>query len=301
MNDEIKTKLKKWRGFVDGDADSPYEYFMLLVIIVNTVSLGIETSKNISSEFRYNLFLIDKICSCLFIIELLFKAIVYNKNFFGEIRKNEDGIEYFHLNNWNISDLVIIIILLISSLSYFSILRAFRIFRSFKVMKALRSLRIVKTLKLVNDVSALRTTFKGLVRAIPGILWTFCFLALFAYVYAIIGINVFGDDFPELFGTLGHSLLTLCQILTFDAWFSQIARPIIKIYPAAWVYFVTYAFSAASVIMNVIVGIIVDSIGKERNKQKRRKMLSTSTITLEKLSIQISELQNQIEELKAKL
>ena len=45
-------KLHFLRNYVDGEADTPYEYFMLLVIIVNTVSIGLETSKNISESFR---------------------------------------------------------------------------------------------------------------------------------------------------------------------------------------------------------------------------------------------------------
>ena len=51
--------------------------------------------------------------------------------------------------------------------------------------------------------------------------------------------------------------------------------------------------------MNVIVGIIVDSMGeeRERKKEEKKKDDSINEITLEKLSEQISELQKQIERL----
>ncbi len=294
-------KLENLKEYVDGNADTPYEYAMLFVIVINTISLGIETSKNITEEFRNILFIIDQICLWIFIAELVFKFIVFNKQFFGEIRFSEDdGEEYFHWNRWNISDLIIVIVSVISTLPYFTVFRVFRIFRSFKVIRTIKALGAVRSLKLVNDVSGLRTTFKGLVKAIPGILWTFCFLALFAYVYAIIGTHIFGEEFPEFFGSLGYACLSLCQILTFDSWVSQIARPIIQLYPLAWIYFISYAFIAASVIMNVIVGIIVDSMGKERDRQKQKEMKDSAQnkVTLEQLSQQISELQNQIKELK---
>lgn len=44
MNKSKNNTLVKLRNYVDGEADTPYEYFMLLVIIVNTVSIGLETS-----------------------------------------------------------------------------------------------------------------------------------------------------------------------------------------------------------------------------------------------------------------
>lgn len=87
MKESKEITLNKLRNYVDGEADTPYEYFMLLVIIVNTVSIGLETSKNISESFRNILFWIDQICLYIFIAELIFKALVYNRDFFW--RKQE--------------------------------------------------------------------------------------------------------------------------------------------------------------------------------------------------------------------
>lgn len=304
MNYKTKKKLIELRNYVDGDANTLYEYIMLFIIVINTVSLGLETSQKISPNFRNILFIIDQICLWVFIFELIFKFIVFNKAFFGEYRISEDnGIEYFHWNKWNISDLIIVLVSIISTLPYFTVFRVFRVFRSVKVIRTVKSLKAIKSFKLVNDVTNLRTTFKGLVKAIPGILWTFCFLALFAYVYAIIGTNIFRDEFPEFFGTLGLSCLSLCQILTFDSWVSQIARPIIQLYPASWIYFISYGFIAASVIMNVIVGIIVDSMTKvrEQEQEKRNQTERKKQATIELLSQQINELQREIEILNKKL
>ncbi|MBP5452664.1 MAG: ion transporter [Treponema sp.] len=305
MDKQEKTK-RTLKEYVDGEVDTPYEIFMLFVIAINTISLGLETSSNITENFRNILILIDQICLWIFVAELIFKLIAYNKKFFGEKRIDEDHVdengepkEYFHWNKWNISDLIIVVVSFVASLPYFTVFRVFRVFRSFKVIKAVRSLRAVKSFKIVNEFEDLRSTFKGLIRAIPGILWTFAFLAVFAYVYAIIGTNIFGEEWPDYFGTLGTALLTLCQITTFDSWFSGVARPIIKTYPLAWIYFISYVFIAASIIMNVIVGIIVDSMGEERDRKKEneKKKGINNEITLKNLSEQISELQKQIEKL----
>lgn len=292
-----KNKLDNLRKFVDGEVNTSYELIMLLVIIVNIVSLGIDTSRNISPNLKNVLFWIDQVCLSIFVIELILKIIAYNKEFLGEYKVDDEGNETFHINQWNISDFLIVAISIFSSLSCFAVFRAFRIFRSIKDIKMLRSLRIVKSFKLVNKIGNLRSTFKGLLKAIPGIIWTFCFLGVFAYSYAIIGTNVFAEEFPDFFGTLGTSLLSLCQITTLDAWFSQIARPVINAHAWAWIYFISYAFIAASIIMNVIIGIIVDSMAKERERQ-REKENHCNTVTLSELSERLSELSSQIAEVK---
>lgn len=292
-----KTKLDRLRKFVDGEVNTSYELIMLLVIIVNIVSLGIDTSRNISPNLKNVLFWIDQACLFIFVIELILKIIAYNKEFLGEYKEDDEGNETFHINQWNISDFLIVAVSIFSSLSCFAVFRAFRIFRSIKDIKMLRSLRIVKSFKLVNKIGNLRSTFKGLLKAISGIIWTFCFLGVFAYSYAIIGTNVFAEEFPDFFGTLGTSLLSLCQITTLDAWFSQIARPVINVHTWAWIYFISYAFIAASIIMNVIIGIIVDSMAKERERQ-REKENQCNTVTLSELSERLSELSSQIAEVK---
>ena len=81
MKGSLNNKLINLRNYVDGEADTLYEYFMLLVIVVNTVSLGLETSKSISANFGNILFWIDQICLFIFIAELLF--VCYTALVFG--------------------------------------------------------------------------------------------------------------------------------------------------------------------------------------------------------------------------
>lgn len=292
-----KNKLYKLRKFVNGEVNTRYEVIMLVVIIVNIVSLGVDTSKNISPAFKNILFWIDQISLILFVIELLLKVLAYNKEFFGEWRTNKKGEKELHINIWNISDLLIVSVSIFSSLSYFGVFRIFRFFRSIKDIKMIRSMRIVKSFKIVNKFANLRKTFKRILKAIPGILWTFCFLAIFAYSYAVIGTNVFAQDFPKFFGTIGTSLLSLCQITTLDAWFSEIGRPVTSKYPLAWIYFISYTFIAASIIMNVITGFLVDSVSNKNENPSDSEDLSQLSDKISDLSQQISELKMKIDKL----
>ena len=290
MKNSSNNKLKKLQHYADGGANSWYEYFMLVVIAVNTVSLGLETMQNLSELSKKILYWIDQTCLWLFVVELIFKFIVYNKDFFGETRPDENGKMYFHINSWNILDLVIVLVSVFSSFSYFAVFRVFRIINSIRIAKTIRSLRIIKSLKFISEWHEFRSILKALMRAIPRILWIFLLLFLFEYIYAVIGTNIFCGDFPDYFGSLGRSLLTLLQVVTFDSWISQIARPIILTYPAACIYFISYPFITAYILLNLIIGIIVDSIKDERKSRKK--------VTLEKLSAQITALQQQIRQME---
>lgn len=297
MESDKNNRFYDLRQFVNGEINTVYEYVMLGVVFINIVSLGVETSQNISAGFRQILFWIDQVCLWSFVFELGLKIVAYNKDFFGEYRFDGDGgKKKFHINKWNISDLIIVVVTFFSSLSFFSV---FRVFRIFSWAKNIRSLRIITSFKIVNKFGQLRSIFNAILnRAIPALAGTFFFLAVFTYTYAIIGTNIFAKEFWNFFGTLGNSVLTLCQIMTLDSWVSEIARPVIQTYPFAWIYFISYTFIAALVFMNFITAIFVDAIKDERKSKKQDRY---NTKSVKDLSAQISELTRQIADLKAHL
>ena len=292
-----KSFLKKLRRLVDGEADTPFEYIMLIVVIVNTVVLGLETSPELAAQYGRIFFVIDQICLWIFIAELFLKAVAFNKQFFGEYRFDEKGDKFFHINKWNIFDLFIVLISVFASLPFFAVFRVFRLFKSVKIIKGIKSLRVIKTLKLVNGITKLRIIVKAVIKAIPSVLWTFFLLIIFAYVYAIIGVNIFGADFPENFGTLGSAFLALFNLSSFDS------SEVIKRFSWSWIYFISYNFFEASIIMNVIVGVIVDSVNTSRQEIEDEDKDEVGNdkkeeVTLESLSAQIAELQKMIQEMK---
>lgn len=278
QKENLSERLKE---YVDGSANSLFEYFILVVIMVNVVSLGLETSQALV-QYTKTFLIIDQICLWIFIFELILKVIAYNKVFF----------KY----GWNIFDLTIVLLSIISSFSYLTIFRVFRIFRSVRVIKALKTIRALKAMKLVNGLEHLQVILKAIIYSIPGIIWTCILLFIFFYIYSIVGTNIFGPEFPVFFGTLGKSLYTLFQLMLFDD-YGNITRPILQSHPWAWFYFVSFALISAFVIMNVIVGIVVDSIEAVRQRYEIEEK-NEKQVTLESLSNQISELQKQIQELK---
>ena len=289
MNNKISFS-NRLRKFVDGEANTPFEYFMLLVVIINTVSIGLETSPSFFEKYGRSLVWIDQICLWLFILELLIKAIAFNKEFFGEFRTDSENQRFFHINKWNLFDLTIILLSTIGSLPFFSVFRVLRLFKSIKVIKGIKSLRVVKTLKLVNGITSLRVMVKAIIKAFPSVLWTFFLLLIFSYVYAIIGTSIFGIDFPETFGSLKSAFLSLFGLTGMDS------SEVISRFNWAWIYFVSYNFLEASIIMNVIVGVIVDAV----NDSRKEIISENNEITLEDLSKQMDLLSKKIDELTEK-
>ena len=277
--------ITRLRKYVDGDADTWFEYFILAVIFVNVITLGLETTP-FGLTHGNVLFIIDQICLWIFVVELLLKFIAFNKDYF----------KY----KWNIFDLTIVLISIFATLPYFTVFRVFKIFRSVRIIKALKSFRVIKAMKFVNGLEHLQRILRAIVLSFSGIVWTLFLLFIIYYVYAIIGTHIFGSEFPDYFGTLGNSLLALFQIMTFDSWCSEIARPIIQLHSWAWIYFVTFALLSAFIIMNVIVGIVVDSID-ESCRQYLEDESGETTVTIKDLNKQIAELQKQIAELSDKL
>lgn len=289
MNNKISFS-NRLRKFVDGEANTPFEYFMLLIVVINTVSIGLETSPSFFEKYGKSLVWIDQICLWLFILELLIKAIAFNKEFFGEFRTDSENQRFFHINKWNLFDLTIVLLSTIGSLPFFSVFRVLRLFKSIKVIKGIKSLRVVKTLKLVNGITSLRVMVKAIIKAFPSVLWTFFLLLIFSYVYAIIGTSIFGIDFPETFGSLKSAFLSLFGLTGMDS------SEVISKFNWAWIYFVSYNFLEASIIMNVIVGVIVDAV----NDSRKEIISENNEITLEDLSKQMDLLSKKIDELTEK-
>ena len=271
---------EKLTNLVDDKPNSVFEYIILLVIIVNMVSLGLETSAAFK-DYQNVFFIIDQVCLWIFIVELILKFIAYNKDFFK--------------SRWNIFDLVIVLISIASSFSYFTVFRVLRIFRSVRILNAIRSMRAVKAFRFIDSLNQLKTIFTALVKSIPGIIWTCLLLMIFFYIYGIIGTNIFGSDFPDLFGTLGRSLLTLFQVMSFDSWFSGITRPILNVFPWAWVYFISFALVSTYVIMNIIIGILVNSIEETRSQNEEQAEDSVKK-QLQVISAQLAEIKQRIGE-----
>ncbi|MBR4278481.1 MAG: ion transporter [Lachnospiraceae bacterium] len=287
--------MKKLKSFVES---TPFQNAILIVILINSVIMGLQTSERIVSAIGPVLTVLDNICLGIFIAELLLKIVTY-------------GLKFF-VDGWNWFDLIVVVCSLISGLAFLKVLRVFRIFRVFRTFKALKGIR---AFRLVSRLDKLRLVFEAIRKSIPGISWSGALLLLIYYIFALIGTTLFGVNFPDWFGSIGKSLYTLFQVMTLESWSMGISRPVMDVFPWAWVYFVPFVLISSFVIMNVVVGIVVNSISevqmelaKEKaerksgknaeNKEENSSEASCDTDKNEQIKEQLSALKEQISELE---
>lgn len=203
--------------------------FIIGLIIINALILGIETSDRVMASAAGDwLLLANRLILGVFVVEIGLKLFALGPRFFR--------------SGWNNFDFLVVGISLVPTTGPLEILRA---------------LRVLRILRLLSQVPKLRQIIESLLRALPGMGWTALLLMLIFYVFAVMGTELFGDEFPQWFGNLGSSLFSLFQIMTLESWSTGIARPIMESQPWAWVFFVPFILVSSFMVLNLFIAIIV--------------------------------------------
>ena len=205
--------------------------FITAIILFNAVILGLETSDVVMASVGVLIGVLDRVCLAIFVVELALKLLVYRLRFF------RDG--------WNIFDFVIVAVSLAPAAQSLSVLR---------------SLRILRILRVVSVAPRLRRVVEGFITALPGMGSVFLLMGIIFYIGSVISTKLFGADFPQWFGSLGRSAYSLFQIMTLESWSMGIVRPVMEIYPYAWVFFVPFIMVTTFAVVNLLVGLIVNSM-----------------------------------------
>lgn len=271
MKNKIKTLVEH----------SYFNNFILTVIIFNAIMLGLLTDATICSYIGSFMHLSCTVCVIIFTIEIMLKLYVYGKDFF------KDG--------WNNFDFILV------AISWVPAGGAFSSFRAFRVLRALRALR------LVTKLEKLRIIVQAIIESIPNVAWASVLLLLLFYIFSIMGTTMFSEKFPEFFGSIGKSMFSLFQIMTLESWSMGIARPVMAQIPFSWLYFVSFILVSSFIVMNVIVGIVVNAIAELSAKAKQDKLTNQLSqqyalqVELDKLKEQITVIEsllNANEEIK---
>ncbi len=215
-----------------------FQTFIIAVIVLNGIVLGVQTSKTLSPATMQLMDMIDIACLVIFCVEILIKFAIYRLSFFKQ--------------GWNVFDLLIVVIALVPSSGGLSILRAFRILR---------------VLRLVTAVDSFRRVVSGMLLAIPGVGSVAGLLLLVFYISGVLSTMLFGDDFPQWFGTLGKSMYSLFQIMTLESWSMGIVRPVMEVQPYAWLFFIPFITVTTFTVLNLFIGIVVDAMATVKESE----------------------------------
>ncbi len=244
-----------------------FQNFIIILIILNGITMGLETSKTVVNSFGIFINIFDKFVITVFTIEVTLRIYAHRLSFFKD--------------PWSLFDFFIVAISLMPTSGGFAVLRILRVLRLFR---------------LITVVPQMRKIVAALISVIPGMLSIVGLMTLIFYVFAIMATNLYSDSFPHWFGTLGESFYTLFQVMTLESWSMGIVRPIMEVHPLAWTFFVPFIFVATFVMINLVVAIIVDAMAILKEEEKE--MIKEVQINENELKDEIKSLQTQIEELK---
>jgi voltage-gated sodium channel len=126
---------------------------------------------------------------------------------------------------------------------------------------------VLRVLRVITVVPSLRRVVGALVAALPGMGSIFLLLGLIFYVFSVMATKLFGQSFPNWFGTIGASAYSLFQIMTLESWSMGIVRPVMEVYPHAWAFFVPFILCATFIALNLFIGVIVSALQGEHEQQ----------------------------------
>jgi voltage-gated sodium channel len=245
----MREKLRHWLE------TKKVRYTILGVILINAVLLGLETSDTVMAATGPLIPVLDSIALIIFTAEILLKLYAFGWAFFR--------------SGWNIFDALIVGSAYLPGAQTLSVLRA---------------LRILRILRVVSIAPRLRRVVEGFLSALPGMASVFMLMAMIFYIGAVMATKLFGQTFPEWFGTLGLSAYSLFQIMTLESWSMGIVRPVMEVYPYAWAFFVPFIMVTTFAVVNLLVGLIVNSMQDAHHAEETAATGSYRDEVLERLT-----------------
>ncbi|MAQ70382.1 MAG: transporter [Flavobacteriales bacterium] len=256
-----------------------FEYFIIIVILVNCGLIGVET------YFTTSLInTIQFIALIIFIIEIVIRYTASNTT-----------LDYFK-DAWNIFDFSIVAICLVPE-SWFV---------SAGAITTLRVLRVFRVLRLLKASEEIRLIVAVLGRSLNALFYNMVFFFIFLYLFAIIGVTLFKlpDQSmlplvkqqilleyiseapnapvisPDPYGNLTETMFTLFRVLTGEDW-TDIRYNLTKasekglIQPPSWVitfYHVLWYIISVFLLLNLLVGAILNNYQIIMNEFKQKKL-----------------------------
>jgi voltage-gated sodium channel len=244
----------------------------MTLIVVNAFTLGMETSPTVMNLIGPELLVFDQIVIAVFCVELVLRIYAH-------------GLKFFR-GAWNVFDFIVVTITLAPSNDSLAVLR---------------SLRVLRVLRLISAVPRLRRIVAALLHAVPGVGAIAALLLLVFYVFAVIATKLFATQFPDWFGTIGDSMYTLFQIMTLESWSMGIVRPVMEVYPWAWMVFVSFIFLSSFTVLNLFIAIIIDSMQTLHETEQHETVEEVSGVVHDehrRRAMEFEELHREMQEIK---
>jgi voltage-gated sodium channel len=223
---------------------SAFTTVVVTTILVNAVTLGLQTYEGIEDRWGGLLDLVNAVCLAVFVVELLTRLASYWPRPW-----------VFFRSGWNVFDFVVIGAAFVPGIRQNSTL-----------LRLARLLRVVRIVRVLPD---LRVLLLGVWKSVPPLASIGAVTAMILFVYGMVGWIWFGDELPEQWGNIGRAMLTLFVMLTLED-FPVYMDAAMDVEPWAWLYFVSFILVAAFIVLNVLIGIVLNSMEEARELDRRR-------------------------------
>lgn len=214
--------------------DRRFQNFILLVILLNAVLVGMETSKEIIEAYDGILQWFNAIIQTIFVFEIGVRLLAYWPR-----------LHRFFRDGWNVFDFLIVVLAMLPAAGGFA-----------TVARLARLLRVVR---LVSVFPELRLIVGTMIRSFSSMGNVVLLLSLVIYVYAVLGYHLFGEADPANWGTLGRAVLTLFQILTLEGWVELQAIGL-TVSPYAWIFYGSFVLLAVFIVVNLFIAVVINNL-----------------------------------------
>lgn len=253
-----------------------FQNFIMVIILIASILVGIETYPEISGEYFQVLRVLDTLIQTIFTVEITMRIFAYGSK-----------PHLFFKSGWNLFDFIVTVVFYLPfGGAYASVLRLVRIFRVLRLVTALPKLQI-----LVG----------ALIKSVPSIGYVALLMFVQFYIFAIVGNSQFGANDPANFGSLGQSFMTLFQVVTLEGWVE-----IYKSQPnvtAATIYFISFILLGTMIVLNLFIGVIIDGFDEIKKEVDEDHLKHDGGLKneLKNAAKQIEALKNHIDQLAKKM
>ena len=249
--------------------------FVLAMILLAGVLAGLETDTGLVQKHGALLHKLDLLVVGIFMMEIVLKLAAHSHR----------PMDYFR-DGWNVFDCVIVALCLLPVAGPFA--------------AVLRLARVLRLLRLVSSLPKLQLLVGALLKSLSSMGYVSVLLGMMFYIYAIIGVHLFGQQDAAHFGSLPLALLSLFQIITLDNWSDLFSAVKGGSPTAAAAYFVSFILLGTMIMLNLFIGIIMNSMS-EMHAEMEGENRETEPVLLEALltpSESSRALEEQIAELR---
>ncbi|MCW8895035.1 MAG: ion transporter [Sulfurimonas sp.] len=233
--------------------DKRFEFTMMAVIIFSALVIGIHTF-DIDPVVENVLFYLDYVITIIFVIEITVR-----------IAAEKKPLDFFK-DGWNVFDFIIVAVSLIPIDNNYA--------------NTARLIRIFRMLRLITLLPELKVIIGALFKSAKSIGYVMVLMFIIFYVFAVVGTILFEKVESGLWRDVGIALLTLFRVMTFEDW-TDVMYETMEIHPWSWLYYLTFIFLTTFTFLNMIIGIILDTLNEEHKKVEQVRIDEDKEVMLE--------------------